>query len=257
MTVTMASFQDAFVEALYGRAPEDSRVIALMDQPGFAVYRNTVIRGCVDALQANFPAVVRLVGEEWFRAAAAEYAVLSPPVEERLLHYGQGFPDFLASFEPAGALPYLPSIAQLDYFWIEAHAAADKAHVTVSDLAAWPPRQLERARLHIHPSARWRWFTDEPAYTIWRVNREGMDLPEHLDWHGEGALLVRPAGEVKWYPLSAGGCAFLDACASGHDVESAVTQALDREPDMDLGPCVSALFTAGAVAEIGRDDTSA
>jgi len=33
------------------------------------------MKGCVDALEANFPAVARLVGKEWFRAAATEYYV--------------------------------------------------------------------------------------------------------------------------------------------------------------------------------------
>jgi hypothetical protein len=32
-------------------------------QPGFAVYRNTVLKGCIDALQANYPTVHALVGD--------------------------------------------------------------------------------------------------------------------------------------------------------------------------------------------------
>ena len=28
----------------------------------FAVYRNTVLKGCIDALQANYPTVGQLVG---------------------------------------------------------------------------------------------------------------------------------------------------------------------------------------------------
>lgn len=250
MKATLASFQDAFVDALYGRVPHDSRVAALMDQPGFAVYRNTVFQGCVDALEANFPAVVRLVGEDWFRAAAAEYVTLSPPTETRLLRYGQNFPDFLASFEPAKSLSYLPNVARLDYFWVEAHVAPDDRHVTVIDLTAWPPQQAERATLRVHPSARWHWFADEPAYTIWRANREGADIPDDLVWEGEGALLLRPSSNVVWQPLSIGACALLDACAAECDLESAARRALEREPEMDLGQCVSTLLTAGAIAEI-------
>lgn len=250
MKATSASFQDAFVDALYGREPQDSRVAALMGQPGFAVYRNTVFQGCVDALEANCPAVVRLVGIDWFRAAATEYAARSPPTETRLLCYGKTFPDFLAVFEPARSLSYLADVARLDYFWVEAHVALDEGHVTVTDLTACPPHRLERATLRTHPSARWRWFTDEPAYTIWRANRERVDVPDDLAWEGEGALLSRPLGQVVWQPLSIGACAFLDACAAGCDLECAAKRALEREPDIDLSRCVSSLLAAGAFAEI-------
>ena len=257
MTATPASFQDAFVDALYGRLPRDNRVAALVDQPGFAVYRNTVFQGCVDALEANFPAVVRLVGEDWFRAAAAEYVALSPPTETRLWRYGQSFPDFLASFEPAKPLSYLPGVARLDYLWVEAHVAVDEGHVTVAELMAWPAQQLEFATLRVHPSARWCWFADEPVYTIWRANREGVDVPDDLVWESEGALLTRPLSKVVWHPLSTGACAFLDACAAGCGLESAAKQALARERDMDLGQCISMLLTAGVMADIKRCDAAA
>jgi hypothetical protein len=254
MKATLAAFQDAFVGALYGQVPRDRGVAAMVNHPGFAVYRNTVFQGCVDALEANFPTVVRLVGQEWFHAAAIEYATLSPPTETRLLHYGQSFPDFLASFEPAKPLSYLASVARLDYFWIQAHVAINERHVTVADLTAWPSQQLERATLRIHPSARWCWFVGEPVYTLWRANREGVALPDDLIWKGEGALLIRPSSQVVWYPLSIGACAFLDACAAGRSLESAARWALECEPDLDLGQCVATLLAAGAIAEIKRRD---
>ncbi|GLQ51874.1 putative DNA-binding domain-containing protein [Dyella flava] len=256
MKATLASFQDAFVDALYGQAPHDSRVAALVGQPGFAVYRNTVFQGSVDALEANFPAVLRLVGEDWFRATAAEYVALSPPTEARLLHYGRNFPDFLAAFEPARPLPYLPSVARLDYLWVEAHVAPDAGHITVADLLGWPPQLLERATLRVHPSARWHWFANEPAYTIWRANREGVDVPDDLVWEGEGALLLRPLSNVVWQPLSIGACALLDACAGECDLESAAKRALECEPDMNLSECISMLLTVGAIAEIAMHDTT-
>ncbi|WP_167627152.1 hypothetical protein [Paraburkholderia caballeronis] len=86
-----------------------------------------------------------------------------------------------------------------------------------------------------HVSARWGWFGGEPASTIWRANREGLDVPDDLAWQGEGALLLRPVGSVIWRPLSAGGCAFLDACAAGDAFEPAARRALRVEADVDLG----------------------
>src|SRR5689334_8738140 len=79
----------------------------------FAVYRNNVVVGLVDALRGNFPAVCRIVGEEFFRALARAYATRHPPASPVLLDYGGGFPDFIATFEPAAPLPYLADVAKI------------------------------------------------------------------------------------------------------------------------------------------------
>ena len=70
----LSAFQDGFSAALLGHAEHAPWLSALESQPGFAVYRNTVLKGCIDALQASYPTVCQLVGEDWFRAAATEPA---------------------------------------------------------------------------------------------------------------------------------------------------------------------------------------
>ncbi|MBW8719456.1 MAG: putative DNA-binding domain-containing protein, partial [Variovorax paradoxus] len=85
MNAPRDQFQQAFAQALFAppeAAPPAVRVLAM--QPAFAVYRNTVMKACIDALQANFPTVAQLVGEEWFRAAAALYVAADPPSDGRL-----------------------------------------------------------------------------------------------------------------------------------------------------------------------------
>jgi hypothetical protein len=101
MTNTLERFQDDFVQAIYGDRDVDSSVAALTLQPGFAIYRNTIIKGCIDALQANYPTIERLVGTDWFRAAAAVYVRETRPTNVSMMEYGETFADFLAQFEPA------------------------------------------------------------------------------------------------------------------------------------------------------------
>lgn len=77
MNLSLGQFQQAFIKALYSRpAPELSGVT---EQAAFAVYRNTVLAGCVDALRANFPSVCTLVGRAWMDETAAVYARQFPP----------------------------------------------------------------------------------------------------------------------------------------------------------------------------------
>lgn len=251
----LAQFQDAFSRALLAEPAEaDECVAALAAQPAFAVYRNTVMKGCIDALEANFPAVARLVGEEWFRAAAAVYARAELPAEPSLLAYGGSFPAFLARFEPAAELPYLPEVARLDRLWTESHAAADGPVLDRSAFARLAPESLGEAVLEPHPAARWAWFDATPAFTIWSRNRDEAAAEGEIDWRGEGALLTRPVGAVRWLAVDAAACRFLDACALDAPLSLALESALEADANANLVRLVNALLDAGALARIRLPD---
>lgn len=244
----LAAFQDDFVTSLWadqGNAPSSLRILA--QQPGFTVYRNTVMKGCIEALEANYPAIRRLVGEEWFRAAAALYVRAHPPTDSRLLSYGDSFSGFLRDFPHAADLPYLEGVAILDRFWTEAHAAGDADTLLPSVLASLTPEQLGDLVLVPHPAARWAFFDEEPIYTLWQRNREELDGDgDDLDWRGEGALITRPAGKVQWTSLDVSGLVFLNVCHAGQTLASAAEAVLEHSPHTDLAQLMASLLEAGA-----------
>ena len=243
----LAQFQDAFAKAVLCPAGSvAAELAALTAQPAFAVYRNTVMKGCIAALQANYPAVARLVGEEWFRAAAAIYVREALPTDPTLLRYGAKFADFLVRFEPATELPYLPGVARLDRYWTEAHIAISQDALAPAAIVGLTPEALAGTVLHPHPAARWMWFPDAPVYTIWSRNRSGGALDDNLDWRPEGALLTRPRDAVEWAALDAAGCAFLDACAAGRTLTVAADAALEVQGNADLERLICMLLAAGA-----------
>lgn len=245
--MTAPDFHRAFSQALFAGPHEaPGPLAALTAQPGFAVHRNTVMKGCVDALEANFPTVVRLVGRDWFRAAAAIHATAEPPRDARLLFYGEGFAAFLETFGPARELPYLPGVARLDRAWIEAHAAPD-APVDLAWFAGLAPGALAAAGVAPHPAARWHWFADQPVFTIWQRNRVGSEDDGEIAWRGEGALFTRPAAGVTWREASQAECAFLEACAGGAALAQAAAAALRVEPGTDLAQLLAGLLRAGAL----------
>ncbi len=251
MSGSLGAFQDAFVAALTG-APDSAagEVAALLGQPGFAVYRNTLAKGCVDALRANFPAVERLVGEEWFAAAAMLYAREMPPRSGPLLEYGEDFPAFLQGFEPARELPYLSGVAQLDRLWLEVFSAVEQPVLGLAGLTTQTPEQLARQTLVPRAALRWRWFAELPVFSIWSCTREGRVVPAELVWQGEGVLLSRSAGRIGWQPLEHAGCAFLDACAAGRSLEQASELALAIQPQLDFNDLLGRLLAAGAFAAL-------
>jgi len=248
-------FQEQFACALGDVAPrDDASMVRLVTQPGFAVYRNTVRKGCIDALVANYPAVARLVGEEWMRAAAGEFGRIHPPRSALLLEYGAEFAAFLETFEPAAELPYLAGVARLDRFWTEAHFARDESPLAPERVAVLGQDDLTRARLRPHASARWAWFDELPILSLWSCNRSGTGDASDIEWRGEGALVVRPLDSVQAIAIPRADLAFLDACAAGRTLAEAALAALDADAAADLSQSMARLLTAGAFSQIEIDN---
>lgn len=248
----LSTFQDGLSTALL--PPTTSHLeqaapwlAALQAQPGFAVYRNTVRKACIDALQANYPTVCALVGEPWFRAAADRFVRDLPPHDGRLMAYGEGFAAFLHRFGPAAGLPYLPGVARLDRCWTESHLATDAPVPDAGWLARQAPEDLAGLCLAPHPAARWAWSEEHPASTLWQRQREGAPMDADLAWQGDGALLTRPEGAVQWMPLPRAGMAFMDACAAAQPLALAAASALQTDPGADLSALMAQLLQAGAL----------
>ena len=126
-----APLQNAFAAALLDPdQPVPSGLIshsATAPVKRFAVYRNNVVASLVKALRARFPAVERIVGEEFFAGMARIYVTTHPPRSRLLVQYGDDFADFVEQFPPAAELRYLPDVARLETARTRAHHAADAA----------------------------------------------------------------------------------------------------------------------------------
>ncbi|NIE77476.1 DUF2063 domain-containing protein [Pantoea sp. Ap-967] len=242
MKLTLSQFQDAFALALQGRpAPQ---LAALTEQPAFAVYRNTVMAGCVDALCANFPSVLTLVGRPWMEAAAVAYVRQALPDDPRLVLYGSAFADLLARLQGEHGLPYLAEVARLDALWNEAFCALDAPCLDLRALAGMATCDLARSVLCPRGNARWHWCEAHPAYSLWRCGREQLAWQHDQPWGGEGVLFVAGPEGVGHQPLEKGGCAFLQACAAGQPLEQASQHAYHAQPDLDFTDLLARLVGA-------------
>jgi hypothetical protein len=126
---------------------------------GAASRQPVPLAGGGSPLQANFPAVLRLVGKEFFREMARLYVLSEPPTSPILLDYGAGFPDFIASFVPAGALVYLPDVARIERAWTESYHAPDAAPLPAAAAATIPKDRVANARRSKQRGA----LTDRPV----------------------------------------------------------------------------------------------
>lgn len=238
----LAEFQQRFAAALLD--PKQS--LGAAHEAALAVHRNTVIKGLLDVLAANYPTVERLVGADWFRAAADIYVREHLPHRAALAPYGAGFAEFLASFPPAMELPYLSEVARLDRSWTEAHFAADGAVLCAANVQALAPEQLQNLRVRLHPAARCGWF-HYSAVTLWICNRPPAVPPDSIEIDGgdEGALFVRPLGEVEMLPIDRDEYLFLANLAAGATLSAAAIAVLEENQAADVSAMLARFLNAG------------
>ena len=140
----------------------------LAPEQRLAVYRNTFDANLANALRLSYPAVHRLVGAEFFEAAARTFAHELPPRNAYLDEYGAEFPEFLARFPPAATLAYLPDVARLEWAVNRALHASDAAPLDVQRLADLDPVDHARIRFAADPSITLL-SAAYPADAIWRA----------------------------------------------------------------------------------------
>lgn len=230
----------------------DPAIDRLVVQPGFAVYRNTVLAGWLDALVANHPTLHALVGDAWFRGAAREFLRRHPPRDAVLARIGDGFPAFAGALPSARETPYLADVGRLDRLWTESHLAPDAPVLAGADLATLDPVALATLRLRPHPAVRWTSLDAPAAFSIWQRHRERLALDAPLPAEREAVCLVRPRGPVEWLRTDAVGIAFLDACAAGRALDDALqraavaSEAAGEVADAEAATWFAQLVRAGA-----------
>jgi hypothetical protein len=111
------------------------------------VHRETTLGALAGALEATYPVCARLVGPEFFHAAARRFAREVPSRSPDLTDYGAELADWLAAFEPARALPYLPDVARLEW-------ALHRARYTGATALLESPFPIDRI-----------WETNQPGFT--------------------------------------------------------------------------------------------
>ena len=199
-------------------------------------------------MRARYPVIERLVGEDFFEAAAGHFIEAHPPRSPVLIDYGEGFSAFLESFEPAGALPYLADVARLEWLRHRAYHAADRKALRPSDLARTPSDRVFALTFEFHPSAALI-VSPYPIVSIWETNAHDAETrPIGPDLAGEAALVVRPDYDVRVVRLDEAEHAFTAALAEGATLGEAAGKARLRRgfDGFNLTPALAKLITAGA-----------
>jgi hypothetical protein len=253
--MSLAEFQAGFARAL-ANADAEARPAGLNAEAArrFRIYRNNVHWGLSQALAEAYPVVRRLVGDDFFFAAARAFLEGRLPRTRSLALYGAGFADFLEGFEPARAVPYLPDMARLERARLEALHAADAAPLDPETLSAWGTRMLE---LHLVPHSATRIVPSRyPIVSIWTGHGVDARTGGRKAYAGnETALMVRPRFEVEVLGVDRGTARFAAALVSGASIGTALAGALREDEGFDVTAAFRRLLAAGAFASIAERES--
>lgn len=226
----------------------DARIVAggIPSERRTQVYRNNLFAALGGALEALYPVVRRLIGNECFGALAKRYVQQQPSVSGNLHDYGAHFPKFLSTAAEMQTLRYLPDVARLEWACHRVFHAASAPPLRLEALAQLPAEHWPTLRLELNP-ARALFQSKYPVLRIWQVNQENWtgEVTVSLDEGPCQALVGRHAGEVELMPLGPGEYVLLGALAEGHALEQAMTQALGMDPNLELGATLEKHFRLG------------
>jgi hypothetical protein len=182
----------------------------------FAVHRNNVATALVGALADTFPVVQELVGPDFFRTMAWQYAAANLPATPVLAEYGDDFPAFVAGYAPADGLPYLADVARLERARVRAWHAADAVPLAAAEIERRlaDPQRLAGSRLGLHPAL----AVVDSAYAVlalWSAHQGRREIESVDPFIPESVLVLRADDEVVVVGLPPAGATFLDALRAG------------------------------------------
>lgn len=204
-----------------------------------SIYRNNFLIGLGEALKANFPVTLQLVGRDFFEQATRRFVLANPPQRPCLFEYGAAFPDYLRDLPQLGSLPYVAEMARLEFARIAAYNAPTEQYVSADVLAGLPPEQLEALPLRRARHAQIV-RVDTPILELWKAHQAAEPDISGIDMtpRPHALLVCRPDRTLMVQELDAPAAQFLSAAENETVLGLAAAQCVP-EDDAALGRIIA------------------
>lgn len=219
------------------------------------VYANNAKINFIESLSSSYPAINRLVGEDYFRQCARAFHGRHPSLSGDLQPAGTYFAQYLSELHGNDEHRYLGEVARLEWLVQESLLAADHRPLDLAKLGAVAPSHYDDLRFSLHPSV--RLFASEfPCVAIWEVNVSSDAEPTVIDL-GAGpdrVLLVRSGGQLRFHQLTPGELGFLQSMQAGVQFAAAVETGakyggLDAATEFDAAAALQRFVLAGVIVD--------
>ncbi len=199
------------------------------------IYRHAYRSRLTDALAANYPALVRALGDEAFAGLAAQYIDARPSCKPSIRWFGDALDDFVGQHD---VLPHpaLRDLLRLEWAICCAFDAADAQLAMRDEFAQLAPAAWPALRLPLHPSASLldlEWNVEPLWQALTRDAEAGVERAVPEPAAQRHSLVVWREGLVpKWRSLDSVEALCLRAIQRGEtfaDLCGMVVQEIDAE----------------------------
>jgi len=190
-----------------------------------AIHRNNFLLSLGEALKANFPVTLQLIGRDFFEQAARRFVLANPPRRPCLFEYGAAFPDYLRDLPELSSLPYVAEMARFEFARIAAYNAPTEPYLSADTLAGLSPAQLEALPLRRARHAQILTI-QSPALELWKAHQKPEPDLSSIDMTARPPtlLICRPDRALVVQELNAPAARFLAAAESKTQFGQAAAQ---------------------------------
>jgi hypothetical protein len=142
---------------LHGAGAINAHVVSTERVPAetrLSIYSNAYAARLKEALEANYPALAKLLGERDFHNLATDYIAAHDSRFFTIRYYGHVLPHFLSGNGRYKSVPFLTDLARWEWMMNEVFDAADAEPVALETLANKSPGDWHAMRFTFHPSVR-------------------------------------------------------------------------------------------------------
>lgn len=215
------------------------------------IYRNGVIKGCLDALASNFPTLKAYIGDARFTELARGYIQHHWPKDTRLSTYGEQLSSFIGnkSNNAVHAFPYSQDFATLDRGWLDALFAQDEQSLDGNDITAilTQESQQDLFSLQLAQSVKLMHLSHS-CINHW-LALKFSEPSSQTDNSSCSVLFWRFQQQVQYRMLSAFEEHFIRSMTSTASILAAAEMVITEHPNEDIGALFGALLTAGILVK--------
>jgi hypothetical protein len=116
------------------------------------IYANMYFYRLLDVLKEDFPATLRVLGDDNFHNLATGYLLEYPPTEASVMHCGRDLPAFLPGHHLREQRPYIADLAALERALVEVFHGPDAAVLEAERLRDIAPEKWPGLKIRTHPA---------------------------------------------------------------------------------------------------------
>jgi len=217
------------------------------------VYRNNAQIVFANAMQAAYPVLVRLSGEDWFNQTALFYQRMHASRSGDLNEVGREFADFLADTLQGGEHEYFVDVARLEWAYGRTLNQRAVGSPDFEGLDTITEDEYESLCFRINPTASLL-ESSYPTFAIWSSNQPEVGCPPliRLNQGGSRILVIRRVGRVDVQELGPHAFALLRAFADGASLGAGFRSVIEGVGEFDLANVLGQLIGVNALIGLRR-----